>query len=362
MDESVGFSNVDWLFSVGKLNPEVSVIAGSSVPYGSLYIGKFSKQAYIISSNFSALTRLRKYAVDERINNLVFIQASSGALPFRQESIEYLAIADALNTAVDCKIIIRQAASILNMQGVVSLPLQGNIAKLTKGIKADFKADNLNFSEFFWSIPSFKRATWSGRMDDRNSYKLFIELVDVYNASDFLPLWVKRRVFSGFGKKALMLLVPAFYFLRKFFLRDCVVFAAKSQEGFISSLPFVTLNSFVRKSKETKEGRVIFFVNKPEGKKAYHFSRFPEFSLLLRNDLNRNAYSKYLVSLQSTQSGTEYLVSDLIKGGRLDIYSPRIYRKCIEWLFLFQDKTFSGYWSRQEWKIFIFSKTKSDPE
>ena len=146
MDESVGFSNVDWLFSVGKLNPEVSVIAGSSVPYGSLYIGKFSKQAYIISSNFSALTRLRKYAVDERINNLVFIQASSGALPFRQESIEYLAIADALNTAVDCKIIIRQAASILNMQGVVSLPLQGNIAKLTKGIKADFKADNLNFS------------------------------------------------------------------------------------------------------------------------------------------------------------------------------------------------------------------------
>lgn len=358
MDNCNGFSMADWLFSLGKFNLKTSVILGRSIPYGAIYLSKFSEKTYVVHEDITVLSRLQEKAFKEKIDNVFFIRASSETLPFCQKSIDYLVVSDNLNESDKIKKIISQAVLMLGPQGILSFPLHGNISKFVPYIENKLTTSGLKYFDFFWTLPSIERATWSGKLNDRKSFRIFANIIDIYNFPGFFTPWMKKIFFCVVVKKVFPLLERVFYLFRKCLLKDCFVFAAKTQEAFESLLPFITSASFVRKTKQAKEGKVIFFVENYKEKKIFYFSRFPEYDFSLHNELKRNIYSNCPVSLRELPSGVRYLVSGFIEGRRPDIYSSQADIKSIKWLMEFQTKTFSGYWNENDWQSFIYSKTR----
>lgn len=349
-------SDVDWLFSVGFPKIKTVVILGSKVRAGMLYLSQYCERFFVISENEYAMATLRGVAEEEGLKDISFGLAGHELYASLEGAADYVAIFENLEDKNRRLGMLSLASDIISDKGIISFFLRGKAARINE--KKELKRIGFDYSEAFWIIPDVWRPTWSGKFDERESFKIWLDVIDFYNKPPFMLPWVGHVILSRPGKFLLKSIWSFLYPLRRYLVKERYIFAGKKKDCFEGQLTHLLREPFVRKSKTSKEGRVLFFIKKKYKKTetVLYFSKLKQYEPLLLNELARNIHSICPVTLGCLEDGTAFLVSDFISGERLNIYSG-MDKETISWLVGFQEKTFSGYWKEEEWRLFISGRT-----
>lgn len=353
-------SDVDWLFSIGLPKIKTAVILGSKVRAGALYLSQHCEELFVIVENSDDLIRLKGIAEEEGLKNISFgIIGQNENLSLRGK-VDYVAIFEGLEDSNKRLEIFSFASSLISDKGFISFFLRNKASELNE--KKELNKFGFGYIESFWVIPSVWRPTWSGRFDEKESFKIWLDIIDFHNTPTFIFLWV-RKIILSYPSKVLLKFILFFLFpLRKYLIKERYIFAGRRKDCFNGELTSVLEKPFVRKSKASKEGRVVFFIwDKNTNKKiVIYLSKLKQFEPFLQNELVRNTYSIYPVKSSVLDNGTKLLTSEFILGKRLDHIEAD--KKTIYWLIGFQERTILGHWKEEEWRSFIRDRTDVSAE
>lgn len=349
-------SDVDWLFSIGLPDIKTAVITGSMVRAGALYLSCHCQKLVVIAEDVESMTRLRAIAEEEGLDNVFFELAGEGCSSSLKNSADYIAILEDLEDDAKRLKTLSLASEIISDKGVIGFFLRGNIVQVDE--KKELKRLGLRHYETFWAMPSVWRPTWSGKLNEKLSYEIWIDAIDFNNMPSLLSQSAGRVILSKTGKCLLKAAWNILYPFRRYIIKEVCVFAGRDKENFRGNLSHLLQEPFIRKSKASKEGRILFFTLNEHQKlpRVLYLSRLRQYEPLLKSEMARNAYSICPVSQHCLGNGAVLLASDFVPGERIDVHEG-MDAGTVSWLIGFQQKTFSGYWNEEEYSSFISKRT-----